>query len=188
MALRPTHVYIDEDIKLLYIFHFSLFLYYTISFVIIYYLIIIKVIVWLRSKLLSLADYIFHLDIKMFIYRHVITNKFALWWSDKLKHEWKHYCIYYKCGLLFIEKKTNFVYIIFLSYIPMEIKERYLMQTIIAQQTKFYWKDFPIQYYLGTHNIQTSVTPQRIWFLQADDNSSTNTLDVNQYTINSGEP
>jgi hypothetical protein len=55
-------------------------------------------------------------------------------------------------------------------------------------QTTFYWKDFPIQYYLGTHNIQSSVTPQRIWFLQADDNLSTNTLDFNQYTINSGEP
>ena len=39
MALRPTHIYIDGDIKLLYIFHFSLFLYYTISFLIIYYLI-----------------------------------------------------------------------------------------------------------------------------------------------------
>jgi hypothetical protein len=36
--------------------------------------------------------------------------------------------------------------------------------------------------------MQTLVTPQRIWFLQADDNSSTNTLDFNQYTINSGEP
>jgi hypothetical protein len=46
----------------------------------------------------------------------------------------------------------------------------------------------PIQYYLGTHNMQTLVTPQRIWFLQADDNSSTNMLDFNQYTINSGEP
>ena len=75
---------IDGDIKLLYIFHFSLFWYYTISFLIIYYLIIIKVIVWLRSKLLSLADSPGH---KMFIYRHVITSKFTLWWSDKLKHE-----------------------------------------------------------------------------------------------------
>jgi hypothetical protein len=88
MALRPTSVYIDGDIKLLYMFHFSLFLYYAISFLIIYYLIIIKVIVWLRSKLLSLADCLhFSPGHNMFIYRHVITNKFTLWWSDKLKQE-----------------------------------------------------------------------------------------------------
>ena len=133
MALRPTSVYIDGDIRLLYIFHFSLFFYYTISFLTIpeYYSIIIKVIVWLLSKLLSLANCL-HVSPghKLFIYRHVITSKFTLWWSDKLKHEWKHYCINYKCGLLFIEKKY-IVYIIFLSYIPMEIKERYLIQTII---------------------------------------------------------
>ena len=91
MALRPTHVYIDGDIKLLYIFHFSLFLYYTISFLIIYYLIIIKVIVWIRSKLLSLADCLhFSPGHKMFIHRHVITSTFTFWWSDKLKDESKY--------------------------------------------------------------------------------------------------
>ena len=51
--------------------------------------------------------------------------------------------------------------------------------------------------YLNKHRIEkkfqsnntlahTTYTPQR--FLQADINSSTNTLDFNQYTINSGEP
>ena len=117
MVLRPTSVYIDGEIRLLYIFHFSLFLYYTISFLIIYYLIIMKVIVWLRSKLLSLANCL-HVSPghKLCIYRHVITSKFTLWWSDKLKHEWKHYCINYKCGLLFIEKNKYCIYHILVVY------------------------------------------------------------------------
>ena len=69
----PTQsVYIDGDIKLLYILHFSLFLYYAISILIIYYLIIIIIVI-------SQDGLHFSPGYKMFIYRNVITSEFTLW-------------------------------------------------------------------------------------------------------------
>ena len=138
MVLRPTSVYIEGEIRLLYIFHFSLFLYYTISFLIIYYLIIMKVIVWLRSKLLSLANCL-HVSPghKLCIYRHVITSKFTLWWSDKLKHEWKHYCIYYSVDYVFIIYTCPPVN-------PRWFKYRYDAQ--IRYQSKYYQLNTQINY------------------------------------------
>ena len=49
------------------------------------------------------------------LFRH-ITSKFTLWWSDKLKHEWTHYCIYYKLWITLYWKKKYSIYHILVVY------------------------------------------------------------------------
>jgi hypothetical protein len=89
---------------------------------------------------------------------------------------------YYKCGLLFIEKNKYCIYHILVVYsygdqrkIPYT-NNNTLTSTILLKRFSILILPWHTQ---DTHISHTSTH----MVLQADDNSSTNTLDFNQYTI-----
>jgi hypothetical protein len=96
-----SHFKIHLPWYIIFVFHFSLFLYYTISFLIIFilYHFISHYIIFNNNKSNCRTRSILSLKVKMVyifdrlkpvIYRHVITSKSTLWWSDKLKRESKY--------------------------------------------------------------------------------------------------
>ena len=98
-----------------------------ITFLITYYLIIIKIICMTSFISRIFLCLYFSPGHTMFIYRHVITSKFTLWWSVKLNYESKYlntvlftnvnysllkeikYCVYYNV-VVYDHWKTDTMY------------------------------------------------------------------------------